>query len=178
MKRSVVLVVWLTFVWVLLWGDVTIANIVGGLLAGALVIAVAGVSREHPQWRIRPLGVLVFAGVFLREMTKANLIVLRQVLTWRNTRFQEAVIAYPAAPLPPPLLVVLGELITLTPGTMTLETDPAAHTLYVHALHMDDAQGVIDGIRVLERIVVRAFATDEVAAAAAAFWSKEASWTS
>jgi multicomponent Na+:H+ antiporter subunit E len=177
MKRPLILLLWLVFVWLMLWGEFTVGNVVGGLLAGALVMIVAGVSRAEPQWRIRPVGLIVFAGVFAWEMSKANLIVLRQVLTWRSSRFREAVIAYPTAPLPPQLLVVLSEMISLTPGTMTVETDADAHRLYVHVLHLEDPQGLMDGIRVLEKLVVQAFATDEVAAAAREFWSKEATWT-
>lgn len=172
--RTVALMTWLVTVWVLLWGELTPANVVGGLLAGGAVVLLAGRSPEPPTWQLRPVGLAVFAAVFARELVKANVAVLRQVLLWPNGRFREAVVAYPAAPLPAPLLTVLSQLITLTPGTMTVEVRADEHLLYVHLLHLDDAHdiaGALDGIRVLERIVVRALATDADAAAARAHWA-------
>jgi multicomponent Na+:H+ antiporter subunit E len=160
--RSSIVTGWVTVLWVALWGELSIANAVAGLLVGCGLLVVFPVARDQPSWRFRPLGAMRFVFVFLGELVKANAVVLRQVVTFRSDRFREAVIAYRTSePLSEALLVVLGDAISLTPGTLTLDMDVASSTLYVHVLHVDDVggvDGVRNGIAVLERAVVRGFA--------------------
>jgi multisubunit Na+/H+ antiporter MnhE subunit len=42
--------------------------------------------------------------------------------------------------------VLLGALVTLTPGTSTLDVDPVAHELRVHLLDVDDLDATIEAI--------------------------------
>jgi multicomponent Na+:H+ antiporter subunit E len=166
--RFALLVVWSAAVWCALWGDLSVANLLAGAVLGAGVGVVVGIGRAAGGWRLAPWGAVVGVAMFVRELVKANLIVARQVLTMPTSAFRSAVIAYrPEVPLPRALMVLLADAITLTPGTMTLEIDEAAGVLYVHALHIGDGvdgdeaaraaavDGVIDGIRVLERAIRR-----------------------
>lgn len=164
--------VWLATMWVLLWGDLSAANVVGGLLAGGLVIVVVGARASRLSSRVHPVGLVVFLVVFARELLTAVAQVTWQVVAWPNRRFREAVVAYQAAPVSPGLLSILGNTISLTPGTLTLEIDEERHTLYVHVLHLSDPVEFADGIRVLERAIVRAFASDAETAAAEAHWKE------
>lgn len=170
--RRVAELVWLATMWVLLWGNLSAANVVGGLLAGGLVLVLVGPRASRLSSRIHPLGLLVFVGVFARELLKAVGQVTWQVIAWPNRRFREAVVAYQAAPIGPGLLSILGNTISLTPGTLTLEIDEERHTLYVHVLHLSDPVEFADGIRVLERAVVRAFASEAETVAAEAHWKE------
>ncbi len=170
--RRIAELVWLATMWVLLWADITIANAVGGLLAGGLVILLVGPRASRLSSRIHPVGLMVFVAVFARELLKAVAQVTWQVVGWPNRRFREAVVAYQAGPISPGLLSILGNTISLTPGTLTLEIDEQHHVLYVHVLHLTDPDEFADGIRVLERAVVRAFASEAEAAAAEAHWKE------
>jgi multicomponent Na+:H+ antiporter subunit E len=159
--RRVVVVAWITVLWCALWGDVSAANVVAGAAVGlglAFVFPPGGATRV---WRVRPLRAAWFVAVFIRELVEANVVVLRQVLTFRSGDFREAVIAYrTSVPLGPALLVVLGDAITLTPGTMTIDMNVEESTLFVHVLHVDESGG-LDAVRqsigVLERAVIGAF---------------------
>lgn len=51
------------------------------------------------------------------------------------------------APMSPAGAAILGSLITLTPGTTTLDIDMARRELLLHVLDASDPQAVVDGIR-------------------------------
>jgi multicomponent Na+:H+ antiporter subunit E len=159
--RRVIVIVWTTGLWCALWGDVSGANLVAGAVVGVGLALVFPPSAAPRSWTFRPVRACGSTLVFLRELVKANLVVVRQVLTFRSEDFREAVIAYrTSVPLPAPLLVLLGDAITLTPGTMTIDMNVEESTLFVHVLHVDEDGGldaVRDGIAVLERSVIGAF---------------------
>jgi len=50
-------------------------------------------------------------------------------------------------PMSPRGAAILGSLITLTPGTTTLDIDPERHELLLHMLDGSDPAAAVDGIR-------------------------------
>jgi multicomponent Na+:H+ antiporter subunit E len=79
--------------------------------------------------------------MFLRELLKANLVVLKVVLSPR-IRVQSGVIAVPTELTDEVSLTVLANMITLTPGTLTLDISPDRRYLFVHTLNLDDPEAV------------------------------------
>jgi multicomponent K+:H+ antiporter subunit E len=47
----------------------------------------------------------------------------------------------------PGAVALLAGIITLTPGTLTVDISPDRRTLVIHCLHAPDPQAVIDSIR-------------------------------
>ncbi|MBW2487296.1 MAG: Na+/H+ antiporter subunit E, partial [Deltaproteobacteria bacterium] len=55
-------------------------------------------------------------------------------------------------------ITVLANLITLTPGTLSLDVSPDRKTLYVHAMHVDDVEEFRQDIKQrMERRVMEVF---------------------
>jgi multicomponent Na+:H+ antiporter subunit E len=44
-------------------------------------------------------------------------------------------------------LVILASIINTTPGTVTLDIATDKKVLYIHALHIEDPDAIVDGIR-------------------------------
>lgn len=86
---------------------------------------------------------LVF--VFIGELLKANVAVLAAVFGSKS-RVKPGIIAMPIELEKDFDIVALSNMITLTPGTITVEVSRDRKTLYIHALDASDPQGVIDGI--------------------------------
>lgn len=76
------------------------------------------------------------------EIVKSSLEVARIVLS-PNLRIEPQVVSVDAADLEPVDQALLGNSITLTPGTLTLDVHEGR--LLVHALTPDGAQSVLDG---------------------------------
>nr|WP_297427226.1 Na+/H+ antiporter subunit E [uncultured Actinotalea sp.] len=106
--------------------------------------------RPRPPWPVRArngLGVAVrslpFGLWFLGQMVAANWQVARDLLT-PGLRTTPGVAAVPLRCRTRVEVTVLSNLITLTPGTVTLEVDRHGHVLYVLDIYAPDTA---DGLR-------------------------------
>jgi len=99
--------------------------------------------------------VIRFAGYFLWQMFLSNLRVAQEVLRPRLS-ITPGVVAVPLTVTTDLEITLLACLITLTPGTLSLDVSDDRSTLYVHALDVVDPdefrRSVVDGFerRVLE----------------------------
>ena len=84
--------------------------------------------------------------MFLIELMLANVVVARTILQPR-LRIRPGIIAYNTELRTRTAVAWLANLITLTPGTLTLYLDDDHRTLYIHTLNVDDPDTVIEGIR-------------------------------
>jgi multicomponent Na+:H+ antiporter subunit E len=86
---------------------------------------------------MNPLKLLRFLGFYLRQLTVANLYVAWEIITPQQ-RLSTGIIAVPMESRTPIEVTLFANLISLTPGTVTIDVDPDAHLLYVHGLHVGD----------------------------------------
>ena len=166
-RRHPFLLLWLTAVWVGLWGSFTAANLLGGLAVAAAVLALplplsgsaVGAAGESGRATVRPLALLRFVAFFGYDLVRASLQVAALVLRPR-ARLRQAVVAVPVAGASDALLTLLANAISLTPGTLTLEVDRQRAILYVHVLQVGHGPGAVEQVRqsvvALQRLAVRA----------------------
>jgi len=174
--RLPLLIIWLTLVWLLLWGDFSLANLLAGVLVALLVMAIASPAGVGWMQRtsIHPISALAFLVYFLFQLVKSNLIVAWEIIT-PGSRLNRAIIAVPMHVATDGLITLVGNAVTLTPGTLTVDVrdaDPATGTppvLYVHVLQVGDVHSARASVLKLERLAVKAFGTrDQMKALAAA----------
>jgi multicomponent Na+:H+ antiporter subunit E len=84
--------------------------------------------------------------VFLSELIKANLEVVRIVLS-PELKMRPGIIAYKLNVKTDAGITLLANSITLTPGTLSVDLSEDRKTLYIHALHMEDADELEQSIR-------------------------------
>lgn len=157
MTRRIPVVVWLTGVWVVLWGEASVGNVLAGVVvATALVVAFRFPIQPSPAGVFRPFHAVAFFLFFLWKLVEASVIVAWEVVTPRN-RINEAIIAVPIHGASDTLATIVANFITLTPGTLTLEFERAPSILYIHVLHLRSIEAVRRDVQRLERIAVRAF---------------------
>lgn len=98
-------------------------------------------------WQFRKLPqVLSFTVFFLSELLRANLRVAWAVINPRPVR-QCAIVAIPLDCTRDIEILLLSSLITLTPGTLSVDVAPDRKTLYVHAMLVADAEGFIQEVK-------------------------------
>ena len=116
--------------WVILWRDLSIANVLSGLVVGVVVTTLP--RRDEARHRVRPLAVLRFLGVFAVKLVEANIELAREVVTPTNS-INTGIVAVPIPVESDAVVTLVASAVSLTPGTLTLETtscpDPV---LYVH----------------------------------------------
>ncbi len=75
--------------------------------------------------------------LFVREMVLANLRVAYDVVTPRH-HMRPGIIALPLDVESDIEITLLANLITMTPGTLSLEVSSDRRVLYVHAMYIED----------------------------------------
>lgn len=119
------------------------------LLGAALGWALPLLLRRLLGPALRPrrgLALLRLLGRVLIDIAAANLQVARLVLG-SNARLRPQFVELPLALHSDFGIAVLASTISLTPGTVSAELSADRRHLLIHALHVDDAQALIDHIK-------------------------------
>lgn len=149
--------VWLLAVWVALWGQVSVANLLSGVVVITLVALVFTDVGPRPVSALRVGGALRLAAWFVKALVLSTFQVAWTVLRRRPVR--PAVIAFPMRDCGDAVVTLVADLITLTPGTLTLDvrSDGDDAVLYVHVLDLDDEDTIRAELDELQRLAIRAF---------------------
>jgi multicomponent Na+:H+ antiporter subunit E len=153
--------VWLTVVWVLLWGDLSVGNVLAGLLIGAVVSVVLPLPPIAAGGTVRPLALLHLVARFAVDVVVASVQVGLQA--FRRRPPQSAVIRVRLRSTSDLYLTLTAELCSLVPGSVVVEAHRLTSTLYLHVLDVDGPDGIEAARgRVLaqEERVLRALASD------------------
>lgn len=86
------------------------------------------------SWLFRALGFFLF---YLREVLLSNAQVAYDVLTPRF-RMRPAIVAIDLEDISDQELIALANLITMTPGTLSIDVSDDHRQLFVHAMYVDD----------------------------------------
>jgi multicomponent Na+:H+ antiporter subunit E len=155
------ILVWLVVLWLLLWDDISAANLLSGLLVGAAVLVFAklpSISRGDSDLvaRVNVPMTVWFAGFFLYKLVEANVLLAWEIVTPKNS-INTGVIAVPLRTESRVAMLVVSSVITLTPGTLTIEVLGKPPVLYVNVLHLHDIDRVRRDLLRIEELSVRAF---------------------
>ena len=162
--RAPVLVVWLTTLWVLLWGDVTVQNLAAGVVIALVVVVIAWPTgaRFTAATSFHPVAALRYLVYSAGQLVVSNLVVAREIVT-PGSSLNRAIVAVPMHTASAGINTLVANCVTLTPGTITVDVhvpEPgtaAMPTLYIHALHFVDAESARRDVYRLERYAVAAF---------------------
>ena len=152
----------LTAVWVLLWGDLSVANVLGGAVVGVLVTTLLPLPPVDFHGKIRPLALLYLFVRFVYDLAVASVHVAILALDFRRVP-RGAVVGVQLRNHSDLYLTITSELSTLTPGSLVIEAHRLTGMVYLHVLDID-AYGGSEKVRedtlALEERVLRAFASD------------------
>ena len=155
-------VTWLVLAWLLLWGSVSAANVISGLLVALAITLLLPMPAVPVQGRVHPLSVCWLALNVGWWLVKSSTQVAW--LTLRPSRPPLSAVLRARLALKSDLVLALGvNLLNLTPGTLVLEIDQARRLVYVHVLDVDSQRGVDrfrNQVAALERLLVAAFERD------------------
>ena len=167
MRRKLPMTGWVTTAWLALWGDLSWANVLSGLLVATFVLAAVRLPPTARGYRLVPGPTARYVVRFAKDLAVSTAQVARQVF-WPVERLRPAVLEVPLASTDTRLLSLVANSITLTPGTMTLEADDERGLLWVHVLHLEEGgeEDIIAHARAMERLGAQALGLDLAAVAA------------
>jgi multicomponent Na+:H+ antiporter subunit E len=153
---------WLILVWMLLWGNVSAANVVSGLAVALVITLLLPLPAVPIEGRFHPLSALhlIFKISYYLAMSSVQ-------VAWLSVR-----------PGPPPLTAVLRahvavksdlvlaltvNAINLIPGAIVLEIDQTRRMIYVHVIDVGSNAAVsrfYHQVAEVERLMIATFERD------------------
>lgn len=150
--------------WLLLWGHITVVNVVSGAVVVTVVLLLIPETGRGVTWpRIRPAWAARFVTRVLWSLLRANVEVAREVLR-PGSRVRTGIIAIPMDNCSDGLITLVTNVLGMAPGTMPVEVTRHPPVIYVHLLHADDPEVRRADITGLAELAVRAFGSDEAVA--------------
>ena len=136
----------LTFIWVALTGSFAFANVVFGFFLSyfLLFVITRGTGRAR-YFRLVPK-VVSFFFFFSYELIKANVQVAWEVGT-PSFHMTPGIVAVPLDVTSDGEITMLANLITLTPGTLSLDVSEDKKVLYVYSMYITNKEDFIKGIK-------------------------------
>jgi multicomponent Na+:H+ antiporter subunit E len=109
------------------------------------------------KWVLWPFIFLRFLVFYTKEILLSNFRVAHDVLTPQDY-FTPAIIAFPLKAETDLEILTLACLISMTPGTLSLDVSTDRKVLYIHAMYVEDEAALIEDLRVnFEARVLRLF---------------------
>lgn len=147
----------LALAWTAVTGAFTLANVLFGFLLGTLAIYLI---REEVGWfgyLRRTRRILSLTMLFLYELVMSAWKVAKTVMSPKMD-LKPGIFVYPLKLDHDFEITLLANLITLTPGTLTVDVSEDRRFLHIHALDCSDAEGLrLDIAQGFERKIMEAF---------------------
>ena len=145
----------------LAWGAVSgsfgVLNLAFGFVLGALALSIIREQVGSVGYfsRLRRIASLMVLFIYELVLSATRVAIL---VTRRDMNLKPGIIAYPLKVDRDMEITLLANLITLTPGTLSVDVSADHKTLYIHALDCSDPDGIradiADGF---ERKILEAF---------------------
>ncbi|QDV44510.1 Na(+)/H(+) antiporter subunit E [Stieleria neptunia] len=136
----------LALVWALASGQISLLSLVVGFMLGYGVLWCAQPLLASSRYFQRLPIAIRFAGFFLWQLVLSNLRVAYDVIT-PHLYMRPGIVAVPLDAKTDQEITLLANLITLTPGTLSLDVSEDRRTLYVHAMFVDSPESVRHSIK-------------------------------
>ncbi len=127
----------LTFAWIMVTGVFSFENFLVGFVLGYGILAMTQGVSGKPKYARKLIQAASLIFFFAYELTLANFRVVIHLLP--GTKLRPAIIAVPLSARTDFEITALANLITLTPGSTSIEVSEDRMTLYVHLVDIGDA---------------------------------------
>lgn len=124
--------------WMLLVGELDSETFIEGIIVGYLILWVSRSALGGTRYFRKIPVTIKFILYFIKELIMANLKVAFDIITPKNY-MKPGIIAFPLDIDTDVGITLFANLLTLTPGTLSLDVSSDKKILYVHALYVKDA---------------------------------------
>lgn len=133
--------------WAAATGNFSSLNLIFGMLVAGLGLFLIRDRVESPRLLERIRNILALAALFAYELVlsavRVGVLVARPDM---RAHLKPAIIAFPLTATRNSEITLLANLITLTPGTLSVDVSDDRKVLFVHAISVEDADALIRDI--------------------------------
>lgn len=127
----------LALLWAALSNELTLFNLFSGFIVGFAALFVARGALGDTRYFRSVWLLMTFIGFFVRELVRSSAKVAHDIVTPQH-RMRPGVIALEMDAKTDLEITLLANLISLTPGTLSLDVSADRTKLYIHAMYIDD----------------------------------------
>jgi multicomponent Na+:H+ antiporter subunit E len=154
----------LVVLWLLAWGDLSLANVLSGAaVAAVLLIAFPLARRAGKPVSVDALGVIRLVGAVAAQLVVSNIVMTREILRRRSTA-RPGVLVHRLDHPSEVVVTLMTSIISLSPGTMTVHAAEDSSEIAVHFYDLRDVEAGRGQLRRLEQRAVAALGGRRLAA--------------
>ena len=131
--------VMLAFAWAIVNGSLTARDLAIGFVVGYLILWLVSPALGQPAYHERVLKIPRFAIWYLGELVRTNVAVAMAVLAPRRNQ-HPGIVAVPLDCETDVEIAAVANLVSLTPGSVSVSISENRRTLYVHVMDIDLGQ--------------------------------------
>jgi multicomponent Na+:H+ antiporter subunit E len=136
----------LTVIWMALTGRFELLNFLFGFVLSFFILWLISRKSDDKKYFERLPKMISFIFYFLKELILANMQVAYDVITPRFY-MKPGIVQYPLDAKTDLEITLLANLLTLTPGSLSLDVSHDKKVLYLHAMYIHDKDEFISGIK-------------------------------
>ena len=129
----------LSLAWAFAAGDLTAGRLAQGFALGYVALALTGRAIGAGVYLRKSIALAKLVAYFLKDLVTANLRVAFDIVTPHHY-MRPGVVAIPLDVETDIEITLLGNLITLTPGTLALDVAADRGTMYIHSMYIKDPE--------------------------------------
>ncbi len=145
MAFQILLNIGLAIIWMLLRQDYSLLEFAIGYVVGLALLYVLRRFLMFDFYFRRVIAIFKLILLFLWELILANIDVIKIVLS-PKLNIEPGIIAVPTKLKTEWEVTLLASLISLTPGTLSMNFSDDGKTIYVHSIHVPDKEAMIKQI--------------------------------
>jgi len=146
MAFQIVIHLIIAFLWMFLSESYTVLSFLFGLIIGAFLLLLLNRFFEGPFYLKRIYKIIVLCLIFVRELILSNIEIVKHVYR-RKPTFEPGIFAMPIDVKKNWEITLLANLITLTPGTLSVAISDDQSQIFIHAMDMETKEQSINDIK-------------------------------
>ena len=150
MSFYIIINLFLALAWAALLGSFSPENLLIGYALGYLVLLLSRRALPRSKYFEKVTKAIGFVLFFIWELLIASLRVAIDVLSPKHN-MRPRVIAYQMKARTKAEIVLLSNLFTLTPGSLSLDISADNKVMYIHAIYAEDKEKAIKDLQRLEK---------------------------
>ncbi len=137
----------IAFMWMLLTESYSGSSFIIGYIIGILMLLVLDRLVPGRFYGIRALKIIQLILLFIKELIISNLDIVKLVYKPKLDDIEPGIFAMRTELKSAWEITLLANLITLTPGTLSIAVSEDNQTIYIHAIDIDDIEASIQSIK-------------------------------
>ena len=146
MSFQILINIVIAIIWTFLQNNYSIASFLFGYAIGLFLLFMLRRFLVSEFYFTRVWSFIKLIFLFLKELVKANIDVIKIVLNPNLSNYHPGIVAVPTVLETNLEITLLASLISLTPGTISMDFSDDNKIIYIHSIHIADKEELIHQI--------------------------------